>query len=252
MEPMKKNVSSTITCLLKAHYPGVYRPLDEHGQQVPEKDAVVIAHYHNYPAVTRRTILTEFLVSEYSLVYFGGQRYLLNNQWLNLFSLQKRFKFATGREDECALLFDRKAVERFSQALSHEKSQAKRSLVKSMKEKRAANKSQQVSGGFLEEHTDAFSSEGDVLSHLDDSGAPDFDGDDPQLWKEFPPSWIEKKWWSKLCDLWSDENVKKVSAQNSKNRKEGGGVHHTCGSRSVAAHKEAMVNKISELLVGVH
>jgi hypothetical protein len=166
--------------------------------------------------------------------------------------LQKRFKFAAGREDECAILFDRKAVERFSQALSHEKSQAKRSLVKSMKDKHAANKSQQVSYGFLEEHTDASNSEGAVLNHRHDSGENDFDGDDPQLWKEFPPSWIEKKWWGKLCDLWSDENVKKVSAQNSKNRKEGGGVHHTCGSRSVAMHKQAMVNKISDLLVIVH
>jgi hypothetical protein len=120
------------------------------------------------------------------------------------FLLQKRFKFAAGREDECALLFDRKAVEHFSQALSHEKFQAKRSLVKSMKEKHAANKSQQVSDGFLEEHADASNSEGAVLSNLDDSGLADFDCDDPQLWKEFPPSWIEKKWWGKLCDLWSD------------------------------------------------
>lgn len=31
-----------------------------------------------------------------------------------------------------------------------------------------------------------------------------------------------------------------MSAQNSKKRKEGGGVHHTCGSRSVAIHKQAM------------
>ena len=169
---------------------------------------------------------------------------------MNYFVLQKRFKFAAGREDECSLLFDRKAVERFSQALSHEKFQAKRSLVKSMKEKHAANKSH--SDGFLEQHTDASHSEGALLSHLDDSGAHDSDGDDPQLWKEFPPSWIEKTWRGKLCDLWSDENVKKVSAQNSKNRKEGGGVHHTCGSRSVPVHKEAMVNKISELLLILH
>jgi hypothetical protein len=114
------------------------------------------------------------------------------------FLLQKRFKFAAGREDECALLFDRKAVERFSQALSHEKFQAKRSLVKSMKEKHAANKSQQICDGILDEHTDASRSEGVVLSHPDDNVADDFDGDDPQLWKEFPPSWIEKKWWGKL------------------------------------------------------
>lgn len=128
----------------------------------------------------------------------------------------------------------------------------KRSLVKSMKEKHASNKSQQVSDGFLEEHTDTSNREGAELSHLHDSGVHDFDSDDPQLWKACPPSWIEKKWWEKLCDLWSDENVKKVSAQNSKNRKEGGGVHHTCGSRSVAVHKQAMVNKISELLVIIH
>jgi hypothetical protein len=80
MDPMKKNVSSTITCLLKAYYPGVYRPLDEHGRQVPEKDAVVIAHYHSYPVVTRKTILAEFLVSKHSLQSFAGQRYLLNSR----------------------------------------------------------------------------------------------------------------------------------------------------------------------------
>ena len=85
---------------------------------------------------------------------------MLNSRWSNLFLLQKRFKFAAGREDECALLFDRKAVERFSQALSHEKFQAKRLLVKSMKEKHAANKSQQVSDGFVEQHSDASRSEG--------------------------------------------------------------------------------------------
>jgi hypothetical protein len=165
--------------------------------------------------------------------------------------LQKCFKFAAGREDQCALLFDCKVVERFSKALSHEKSQAKHSLVKSMKDKHAANKSR-VSDGFLEDHTDASNSKGAMLSHLYYNGADDFDGDDPQLWKESPPSWIEKKWWGKLCDLWSDENVKKVSSQNSKNRKEGGGVHHTCRSRSVAMHKQAMVNKISALIVIVH
>jgi hypothetical protein len=71
MEPMKKNVSSTITCLLKVYYLGLYRPLDEHGRQVPKKDAIVIAHYHNYPVVTRRTILTEFLVSEHFFDSFG-------------------------------------------------------------------------------------------------------------------------------------------------------------------------------------
>uniref|UniRef100_I1QP83 Uncharacterized protein n=1 Tax=Oryza glaberrima TaxID=4538 RepID=I1QP83_ORYGL len=190
--PMKKNVSSTITCLIKAHYPGTYRPLDKHGKQVPEDEAVVIAHYHNFPAHTRITILKEFLL---------------------------RFKFADGREEDCARLFYRKAVERFSQALSHEKSEAKRSLEKHIENMRATELQQ----------------DGDTPSH------DDFDVDDPQLWKAFPPYWIEQKWWDMLCDLWSDENVKKVSAQNSKNQMEGGGVHHTCGSRSVAMHKQAMI-----------
>ncbi|EAZ30112.1 hypothetical protein OsJ_14173 [Oryza sativa Japonica Group] len=190
--PMKKNVSSTITCLIKAHYPGTYRPLDKHGKQVPEDEAVVIAHYHNFSAHTRITILKEFLLC---------------------------FKFADGREEDCARLFYRKAVERFSQALSHEKSEAKRSLEKHIENMRATELQQ----------------DGDAPSH------DDFDVDEPQLWKAFPPYWIEQKWWDMLCDLWSDENVKKVSAQNSKNRMEGGGVHHTCGSRSVAMHKQAMI-----------
>uniref|UniRef100_A0A0E0JTI5 Uncharacterized protein n=1 Tax=Oryza punctata TaxID=4537 RepID=A0A0E0JTI5_ORYPU len=69
--PMKKNVSSTITCLIKAHYPGTYRPLDKHGQQVSKDEAVVIAHYHNFPAHTRTTILKEFLgpLDKASLVF---------------------------------------------------------------------------------------------------------------------------------------------------------------------------------------
>jgi hypothetical protein len=200
---MKKNVSSTITCLIKAHYPGTYRPLDKHGKQVPEDEAVVIAHYHNFSAHTRITILKEFLLC---------------------------FKFADGREEDCARLFYRKAVERFSQALSHEKSEAKRSLEKHIENMRATELQQ----------------DGDAPSH------DDFDVDEPQLWKAFPPYWIEQKWWDMLCDLWSDENVKKVSAQNSKNRMEGGGVHHTCGSRSVAMHKQAMVPKLNDFPIMIY
>lgn len=226
---MKKNVSSTITCLIKAHYPGTYRPLDKHGKQVPEDEAVVIAHYHNFPAHTRITILKEFLVS-YSvsihIEYLGS----FNGLTSYLILLQLRFKFADGGEVDCARLFYRKAVERFSQALSHEKSEAKRSLEKHIENMRATELQQ----------------DGDAPSH------DDFDVDDPQLWKAFPPYWIEQKWWDMLCDLWSDENVKKVSAQNSKNRMEGGGVHHTCGSRSVAMHKQAMVPKLNDFPIMIY
>lgn len=167
---MKKNVSSTITCLIKAHYPGTYRPLDKHGKQVPEDEAVVIAHYHNFPAHTRITILKEFLVS-YSvsihIEYLGS----FNGLTSYLILLQLRFKFADGREEDCARLFYRKAVERFSQALSHEKSEAKRSLEKYIENMRATELQQ----------------DGDAPSH------DDFDVDDPQLWKAFPPYWIEQK-----------------------------------------------------------
>jgi hypothetical protein len=92
MDPMKKNVSSTITCLLKAYYPGVYRPLDEHGRQVPEKDAIVIAHYHNYPVVTRRTILTGFLVSRHFYILLVGKDiYVLKNRLSNLLFFAETF-----------------------------------------------------------------------------------------------------------------------------------------------------------------
>ncbi|WVZ85617.1 hypothetical protein U9M48_032521, partial [Paspalum notatum var. saurae] len=203
VEPEKKNVSSTITRFIKDNYPGTYRPLDQHGREVPVEDAKVIAHYHNYPSLTRRIILNEFL---------------------------KRFKFAPGREEECACLFERKAVERFSQALSYEKSRAKRSLKKFITENNAIEQSEQDGDNFPEQHTNE--------AH-GNNGVNDFDAEDPLLWKPFPP-WIEKKWWDMLCDLWSNANVKKVSAQNSKNRKNGGGAHHTCGSRSIAMHKHAM------------
>ncbi|KAF0888559.1 hypothetical protein E2562_014766 [Oryza meyeriana var. granulata] len=207
VEPEKKNVSSTITRLIKDNYPGTYRPLDQHGREVPAEDDKVIAHYRNYPSVTRMTILNEFL---------------------------KRFKFAPGREEECTRLFELKAVERFSQALSYEKSRAKISLEKSMKERSAIDQSEQHGDALPEHHTD---------EACCNNGVNEFDAEDPQLWKPFPPSWIERKWWDMLCDLWSNANVMKVSAQNSQNRKNGGGVHHTCGSRSIAMHKQDMIIK---------
>ncbi|WVZ51447.1 hypothetical protein U9M48_002594, partial [Paspalum notatum var. saurae] len=198
MGPLLDRDKAVITPLNK-------EPLDQHSREVPVEDAKVIAHYHNYPSLTRRIILNEFL---------------------------KCFKFAPGREEECACLFERKAVERFSQALSYEKSQAKRSLEKFIMENNAIEQLEQDGDDFPKQLTNE--------AH-GNNGVNDFDAEDPLLWKPFPPSWIEKKWWDMLCDLWSNANVKKVSAQNSKNRKNGGGAHHTCGSQSIAMHKHAMI-----------
>jgi hypothetical protein len=75
------------------------------------------------------------------------------------------------------------------------------------------------------------------------------EGDDPLLWKPFPPAWMYPSWWERLCEHWAKEEVLKMSSQNRKNRYTSGRAHHTSGSRSIAMHRQIMVIRETNLIL---
>lgn len=65
---------------------------------------------------------------------------------------------------------------------------------------------------------------------------------DPKSWKPFPPRWINRKDWEKLCDFWASPQWQKKAAQMRENRvKTGVHVYHRQGRANSYSLQRTMV-----------